>query len=78
MGNFDKKCIFWEGVENSTFKMAKKTIFFDDKILVLRLKKGVQFVWAKLQKFRCPLPPCTEAVHCTSSTSHCPRASGVA
>ena len=34
-------------MENSTSKMAKKTIFFDDKFLVLRLKKGVQFAWAK-------------------------------
>ena len=28
--------------------MAKKTTFFDDKILVLRIKKGVQFAWAKI------------------------------
>ena len=47
MGKLDDKCFFWEGVENSTFKMAKKTIFFNDKILVLRLKKAVQFAWAK-------------------------------
>ena len=47
MGSPDEKCSFWEGEENSTFKMAKKTIFFNYKILVLRLRKGVQFAWAK-------------------------------
>ena len=47
MGKLDEKCIFWEGVENSTFKMAKKTVFFNDKILVFRLKERVQFALAK-------------------------------
>ena len=36
MGKTDDKCIFWEGLKNSIFKMAKKTIFFGDKIWVLR------------------------------------------
>ena len=27
--------------------MGKNNYFFNDKILVLRLKKGVQFAWAK-------------------------------
>ena len=30
--------------------MAKKTIFFNDKNLVLRLKKGVQFALAKTEQ----------------------------
>ena len=32
MGKSDEKCIFLEGLKNSIFKMAKKTIFFGDKI----------------------------------------------
>ena len=32
MGKTDEKCIFLEGLKNSIFKMAKKTIFFGDKI----------------------------------------------
>ena len=30
--------------------MAKETIFFNDKILVLQLKNGVQFAWAKMEE----------------------------
>ena len=46
MGQLDEKK-FWGGVENSTFKTAKNTILFNERILVLRLKKEVQFASAK-------------------------------
>ena len=39
MGKLDEKRIFLDGVESK--------FFFNDKILVLRSKKGVQFTWAK-------------------------------
>ena len=48
MGKTDEKCIFWEGVKNSIFKMAKKLFFSVTKSRCLGEKKGVQFAWAKL------------------------------
>ena len=52
MGKADEKCIFWEGLTNSIFKMAKKTIFSVTKPRCLGEKKGVQFAWAKSKKRR--------------------------
>ena len=31
-GQTDEKFVFWEALKNSIFKMAKKDIFFGDKI----------------------------------------------
>ena len=60
MGKLDEKFILWEGVEKSTFKMAKKAMLFSDKILVLRLKKGEQLVWTKVLQLM--LPPISQNI----------------
>ena len=70
MGKTDEKCIFWEGLKNSIFKMAKKIFFLVTKSRCLGEKKGVQFAWAKGSLER------IELVHCIQTKGERPRYDG--